>query len=147
MYGLELDYTCNVHSFTLLIRRKVFSVIKQQPNCPVIPHLFNGIIPANHSAIHYVPANRYFSRGKDLFTVQCRHNIVDFLQNCHKRHHIAYGVFFVDSNLHSYSAPVTAVKWTVSCYIRPRYNGTRLYYAYSIPRLLMTVRRKVPGHQ
>ena len=31
------------------------------------------------------------------------------------------------SNLHSYSVPVTAVTWTISSYIGPRYNGTWLY--------------------
>ena len=40
---------------------------------------------------------------------------------------------FVDSISDLYSAPITAVMSVTSCYIGPRYNGTRLY-----PKLMIT---------
>ena len=40
---------------------------------------------------------------------------------------LSYGVFFVDQHSDIYSALVTEVMDTISCYIGLRYNGTRLY--------------------
>ena len=73
-------------------------------------------------------------------TVWCRYNAVIFPPNFRKRHILArpfvrarYDVSFVDSISDLYSAPVTAVIYVISCYIRPRYNGTQLYM-YSIQK-------------
>ena len=38
-----------------------------------------------------------------------------------------YGMHFVGSNSYSYSISVTAMMYTISCYIGPHYNSTRLY--------------------
>ena len=54
-------------------------------------------------------------------------------QNIHKAPHSSpvrarYGVSFVGSDSNWYPASVPAVVCETSCYIGPRYNGTRLYY-------------------
>ena len=67
------------------------------------------------------------------YTVQYRYNAVNILPEfSQKTHHSSpvrarYGVSFVDSISYSYSTPVTAVMYAISCYIGLRYNGTHLY--------------------
>ena len=66
-------------------------------------------------------------------TVWYRYDAFNFLQKkLQKTHHRSpvrarYGVSFVDWICDSYSAPVTAVIYAISCDIGPRYNGTQLY--------------------
>ena len=80
------------------------------------------------------PGMLFDSRLCDDDTVRCRCNAVKFLINVHKRHPIARplgrGVGCLLSNPASdwYSATVPVIIYAISCYIRPRYNGTRLYY-------------------
>ena len=38
---------------------------------------------------------------------------------------------FVFSNFDLYYVSVTAVMYAISCYVVPRYNGTRLYMGYT----------------
>ena len=46
-----------------------------------------------------------------------------------------YGVYLVGSNCDSFSASVTAVMYAISCYIEPRYNGTRPYSIFRVFRV------------
>ena len=39
-------------------------------------------------------------------------------------------MYFLDKNFDLYSASVTEVTYAISCYVGPRYNGTRLYCIY-----------------
>ena len=64
-------------------------------------------------------------------TVRCRYNAVSFLPNPHKIHSIARPLglgmgcyLWFDTDF--YSALVNPVLYEISCYIGPRYNGTRL---------------------
>ena len=66
------------------------------------------------------------------YTVRCRYNAVNFIQNAHKRHTIARPlgrgmVCLLLINTDLYSASIIAVMCAISCYIGPRYNGTWLY--------------------
>ena len=70
-------------------------------------------------------------------TVRCRYNTVNFLPNPHKTDTIACLLgrgmgcnLWFDTDL--YSASVNAELYEISCYIRPRCNGTRLYTIYMV---------------
>ena len=70
-------------------------------------------------------------------TVWCRYNVVNFIQNLHKRHPIARPLgpdmvcLFLCSNSDLYAASVTqshTVMSAISCNLGLRYNGTQLYH-------------------
>ena len=69
------------------------------------------------------------------FTVRCRYDAINFIKKySQKTPHSSpvrarYGASFVDSASDWYSASVPAMIYAISCYIWPRYNGTRLYQA------------------
>ena len=63
-----------------------------------------------------------------IHTVRCCYDAVNFLQNTHKRYpKSGYGVSLVRTPSDLWNVWATAVLYEISCYIGPRYNGTRLY--------------------
>ena len=94
--------------------------------------------------------NKLFKKGMDLVrfsnpiirysnmsTVQCCYNVVNFLENPHKRHPIARPLgrgmgCLVGWHSDLYYASVTPVTYVISCHIGPCYNGTQLNNAVSL---------------
>ena len=69
--------------------------------------------------------------------MRCRYNAVNVNPNPHKRH----GMSFVSSACPTLSSgPVATVRYMISCFIRPRYNGTRLYSTEQSSLMLFCVR-------
>ena len=65
------------------------------------------------------------------YTVRCRYNTIDFLQDTYKIHPKAHPLGRVMGCFCEFkfwfAFYFTAVMYTTSCYIWPRYNGTQLY--------------------
>ena len=69
----------------------------------------------------FIPYNIFIS------TVRCHYNVVNFLQILSKYIPCIGGMYFVSSYCYLYSASFTAVMYTISCYIGPRYSDFPLF--------------------
>ena len=85
-----------------------------------------------------------------LWTVRCRYNAANFLQNPYKNTshsspvRATYGMNFLGSNSNLYSISVTAVTYSISCHIGTHYNGTPLYYKIMALHILRYITRILP---
>ena len=105
-------------------------------NCPHVKQWLNSTV---------VYLNRPCSRARtgNHITLQCDAVITRSILSKYSQktpHSSPYGASFVDSASDWYSASVPAMMYAISCYIWPRYNGTRLYF---MTKCFPTVQRRL----